>query len=79
MWRRFIDTDHSLQRGLPVFGVAFNSDVGTWSAFNEDTLTSLSEHDTEAQAHAACRRYEGAAFRRLQSGSGLAGLSHRAI
>jgi hypothetical protein len=28
-----------------------------WIAFNEDTLTSLSEHETEAEALKACRRY----------------------
>jgi hypothetical protein len=62
-----------------IFGVAFNPATGSWSAFNEDTLTSLSEHRTESEAHAACRRYEMAALRRQDVRTVLVGLGHRAI
>jgi hypothetical protein len=70
---------YSLQQTVPIFGVSLNPVTGTWFAFNEVTLTDLSEHKTEAQAHAACRRYEAAAFRRLIASTPLADLAHRAI
>jgi len=38
-------------------GAAFDVFTGRWIAFNEETLTALSEHDTEAGALEACRRY----------------------
>ncbi len=71
--------NRSLQQIVPIFGVSFNPIAGTWFAFNEGTLTNLSEHKAEAQAHAACRRYEVAAFRRLIADIPLADLAHRAI
>jgi hypothetical protein len=40
-----------------IFGAAFNVSRNRWIAFNEDTVTSLSEHETEAEALEACRRY----------------------
>ena len=61
-----------------IFGVAFNPAEGTWVAFNEDTLTKLSEHGTESGAHAACRRYEMAALRR-ELRTPLVDLAYRAI
>ena len=42
---------------MPIFGAAFDISTDRWVAFNEDSLTSLSEHDTEAEALDACRRY----------------------
>jgi ribosomal protein L16/L10AE len=42
---------------MSIFGAAFDVSTGRWIAFNEETLTSLSEHDTEAEALEACRRY----------------------
>jgi hypothetical protein len=41
---------------MSIFGGAFDISAGQWIAFNEETLTSLSEHDTEAEALKACRR-----------------------
>ena len=70
---------HSLRRTVPIFGVSFNAITSTWVAFNEVTLTDLSGHKTELQAHAACRRYEAAAFRRRIANTPLADLAHRAI
>jgi hypothetical protein len=61
-----------------IFGVTFNQACGTWSVFNEETMTILSEHMTELAAHAACRRYEAAALRRRWR-SHLTDLSHQAI
>ena len=72
-------SNRALQRTVPIFGVSFNPVADTWFAFNEGTLTNLSEHKAEAQAHAACRRYEVAAFRRLIADIPLADLEHRAI
>jgi len=40
-----------------IFGAAFDVSKDCWIAFNEDTLTSLSEHETEAEALQACRGY----------------------
>ncbi|MGA8694775.1 MAG: hypothetical protein WB689_13205 [Xanthobacteraceae bacterium] len=34
-----------------------DASTGRWIAFNEETLTSLSEHDTEADALEACRHH----------------------
>ena len=42
---------------MSIFGTALDASTGRWIAFNEETLTSLSEHDTEADALAACRHY----------------------
>ena len=42
---------------MSIFGAALEASTGRWIAFNEETLTSLSEHDTEAEALDACRRY----------------------
>jgi hypothetical protein len=42
---------------MSIFGTAFDASTGRWIAFNEETLTSLSEHDTKADALDACRRY----------------------
>jgi len=69
----------SAERAVPIFGVSRSPVTGTWSAFNEQTLTVLSEHRTEEQAHAACRRYEVAAYRRLIASNNLSDLAYRAI
>jgi hypothetical protein len=61
---------------MSVFGAAFDVSTGRWVAFNEDTLTSLSEHDTEAEAFDACRRY---AEREIRRGNILHYLSLHAI
>ena len=42
---------------MSIFGAAFDVSTDRWVAFNESTLTSLSEHDTEAEAMDACRWY----------------------
>ena len=42
---------------MSIFGAALDDSTGRWIAFDEETLTSLSEHDTEANALDACRRY----------------------
>jgi hypothetical protein len=42
---------------MSIFGAAFDMSKDRWIAFNEDTLTSLSEHETEAEALKACRQY----------------------
>jgi hypothetical protein len=42
---------------MSIFGAAFDPSTGRWITFNEETLTSLSEHDTKADALEACRRY----------------------
>jgi hypothetical protein len=52
---------------MSIFGAAFDISTGRWVAFNEDTLTSLSEHDTEAEALNACRRYAEREMRRSNS------------
>jgi hypothetical protein len=61
---------------MSIFGAAFDVSTGRWVAFNEDTLTPLSEHDTKAQALAACRRY---AEREIRRGNILQYLSLHAI
>jgi hypothetical protein len=66
------------ERTLWIFGISFNPVTGKWSAFSDDTKVILSEHMTEDGAHAACRRYEAAAWRRLTA-SPLADLAHRSI
>ena len=47
----------------------FNPITSKWSSFCEGILTLkvLSEHRTEAAAHAACRRYESAFWRRMNA------------
>lgn len=72
-------SDHSVERTLPFFGVSLNPITGTWSAFDGETLTILSEHRSAAQAHGACRRYEERAYRRMIAGGLLSGLAHRTI
>jgi hypothetical protein len=49
---------------MSIFGAAFDVFAERWVAFNEDTLTSLSEHETEAEAWEACRRYLDREMRR---------------
>lgn len=49
---------------MSIFGAAFDVSTGCWVAFNERTLASLSEHDTEAEALEACRRYAEREMRR---------------
>jgi hypothetical protein len=56
----------NIQRTLPIFGVLFDNASEQWCAFLEDSHVILSEHTTEAQAHAACRSYEFAACRRFE-------------
>ena len=69
---------HSMKPTSLIFGVAFNPISSTWSSFCENTLKVLSEHRSEAEAHAACRRYETALWRRLNAHP-LADLAHRAV
>ena len=65
---------------LSCFGVAENPFSGRWVAFNADTLYRLSEHATESQALAACRRYTDCELRRLVADRAtLSKLSRRAI
>ena len=68
---------HSIKSTAVIFGVAFNPNTSTWSSFCENTLKVLSEHRSEADAHAACRRYEAALWRRLTVP--IADLAHRSI
>jgi hypothetical protein len=49
---------------MAILGAAFDVSTGSWVAVNEKTLTSLSEHDTEAEALEACRRYTEPEMRR---------------
>jgi hypothetical protein len=49
---------------MSMFGAAFDVSTDRWVAFNEDTLASLSEHDTEAEAIDACRQYTACEMRR---------------
>jgi hypothetical protein len=42
---------------MSIFGAAFDVSSGRWIAFNEDTLRTLSEHETKTEALEACRRY----------------------
>jgi hypothetical protein len=61
---------------MSIFGTAFDVSTDRWIAFNEDTLTSLSEHDTEVEALDACRRYTE---REMRRGNFLHYLSFHAI
>jgi ribosomal protein L16/L10AE len=61
---------------MSIFGTAFDVSTDRWVAFDEDTLTSLSEHDTEAEALDACRQY---AQREMRRGKILHYLSLHAI
>lgn len=49
---------------MSIFGAAFDVSTDRWVAFNEDTLASLSEHNTEVEALDACRRYMEREIRR---------------
>ena len=49
---------------MSIFGAAFDVATDRWVAFDEDSLASLSEHDTEAEAVGACRRYAEHEIRR---------------
>jgi hypothetical protein len=49
---------------MSIFGTAFDVSKDRWIAFNEDTLKSLSEHETQAEALEACRHYLGREIRR---------------
>jgi hypothetical protein len=49
---------------MSIFGAAFDVSTSRWIAFNEETLTPLSEHDTEAEALEACRLYTDRQMRR---------------
>jgi hypothetical protein len=49
---------------MSIFGAAFDAYTDRWVAFNEDTCTALSEHDTEAEALDACRQYTEREIRR---------------
>ena len=75
---RSSQTPHSIKPTSVIFGVAFNPITSKWSSFCENTLTVLSEHRSEADAHAACRRYEAALWRRMNARP-LSDLAHRAI
>jgi hypothetical protein len=61
---------------MSIFGAAFDASTDRWIAFNEETLAALSEHDTEAEALEACRRYFEREMRRANI---LFFLSRRAI
>jgi hypothetical protein len=78
MWQHAVRRYRSTERTLSIFGIAFNPVTRKWSTFSEDTKVILSKHMTEDRAHAACRRYEAAALRRLTACS-LADLVHRSI
>jgi hypothetical protein len=52
---------------MSIFGATFDASTGCWIAFNEETLTSLSKHETEADALDACRRYFEREMRRANS------------
>jgi ribosomal protein L16/L10AE len=51
---------------MSILGTAFDVSRDRWVAFNEETLVSLSEHDTEAEALEACRRYTEREMRRAK-------------
>ena len=69
---------HSGRANSPIFGVAFNPVSSRWSAFRKTTLEVLSEHRSESEAHATCRRYEAALWRRMNARP-LADLAYGAI
>jgi hypothetical protein len=50
-----------------IFGAAYNPATGKWRAFNEETLTILSEHATERAALSACRHYTECQIRRVSA------------
>jgi hypothetical protein len=52
-------------KAMSIFGAAFDVSKDRWIAFNEDTLTSLSDHETEAEALEACRVYLEREIRRM--------------
>jgi len=60
-------THHSMTGPSVIFGVAFNPLTSEWSSFREDTFEILSKHGSEAEAHAACRRYEAALWHRTDA------------
>ena len=49
---------------MSIFGAPFDVSRDRWIAFNEETLTSLSEHKTQVAALEACRRYLESEIRR---------------
>jgi ribosomal protein L16/L10AE len=51
---------------MSILGTAFDVSRDRWVAFHEETLVSLSEHDTEAEALEACRRYTEREMRRAK-------------
>ena len=61
---------------MSIFGTAYDVSTDRWVAFNEETLATLSEHDTEVEALAACRRY---LERELRRGNILHYLLHHTI
>jgi hypothetical protein len=69
---------HSIKPASLIFGVAFNPTTSKWSSFCDNTQKVLSENRSEAKAHAACRHYEAALWRRMNARP-LADLAHRAI
>jgi hypothetical protein len=78
MQHRRLQRHHSSRAHSAIFGVAFNPVASKWSAFRETTLKVLSEHGSESEAHAACRRYKAALWHRMNARP-LADLAHRAI
>jgi hypothetical protein len=58
---------HSIKPTSVIVGVAFNPVTSKWSSFWENTWKVLSEHRSEAEAHAACRRYEATLCRRMNA------------
>ena len=78
MQHRRLQRHHSSTANSPIFGVAFNPVTSKWTAFRETTLEVLSERGSESGAHAACRRYEAALWRRMNARP-RADLAHRAI
>ena len=78
MQHRRLQRHHRSRANSAIFGVAFNPVTSKWSAFRETTLEVSSEHGSESEAHAACRRYEAAFWPRMNARP-LADLAHRAI
>jgi hypothetical protein len=69
---------YSIKPTSVIFDVAFNPVTSKWSLFCDNASKILSEHGSEAEAQAACRRYEAALWRRMNA-QPLADLAHRAI
>ena len=67
MQHRRLQRHHSSKANSAIFGVAFNPVTSKWSSFRETTMAVLSEHRSELEAHAACRRYEAALWRRMNA------------